>query len=147
MSSHQRTLPWSLADARFALTAATVGLAMLVVGWWQSSGTANVGDAVPGIVFGVLAVVAVAGGAVAWIAAARRTVRLRSRDLMDQTDRRLLDTATASLQIEESRLVAVGGSNRYHRADCLLVRGKQVERMPGAVRLVRRRRPCEMCEP
>jgi hypothetical protein len=48
---------------------------------------------------------------------------------------------------ESVSLVAVPGSLRFHRADCLLVRGKNVEKMPDGVRLVRRRTPCEMCQP
>jgi hypothetical protein len=141
-----RAQPWSLSDVRLAVPTSGVAIVLLVWGWWVSSGAAKVSDAVPGVVIGVVAVLAIAGSAVSWVAAGRRAIRLRRVELM-QAIESLEGIAQPATPDKSMSLVAVPGSPRFHRADCLLVRGKKVEQMPDGVRLVRHRTPCEMCEP
>lgn len=138
--------PWSLADVRLAGPTAVAATVLLAWGWWVSSGTAKVNDAVPGVVIGVVAVLAIVGSAVSWVAAGRRAVRVRRVKLL-QVIERLEGIAQPTTLDSTLSLVAVPGSSRFHRDDCLLVRGKKVEQMPDGVRLVRRRAPCEMCQP
>ena len=147
MNWGERSVPWSVADARFALSAGVVGVVLLAWGWWQSSGTAKVGDAVPGVVLGVVAALAVVMGGLSWVAAGRRAVRGRRREMVARLEVSALLGPTRADDMSVAVLVAVAGSPRYHREDCVLVRGKKVERMPEGVRLIRRRTPCEMCEP
>ena len=142
-----RSAPWSVADVRFALSAGVVGVVLLACGWWQSSGTAKVGDAVPGVVLGVVAALAVVAGGLSWVAAGRRAVRGRRQDIVARLEESALLGATRADDSIVGVLVAVAGSSRYHRHDCLLVRGKRVEDLPDSVRKVRRRTPCEMCQP
>jgi hypothetical protein len=119
---------------------------MLSGGWWLSSGTARVDDAMPGVVLSVLAVIAVVGGALAWVAAGRRRVRQRREELVGAIEG-ITTIAPSGAGTGAITLVALKGSTRYHRDDCLLVRGKEVEQVASGLRSVRRRTPCEMCQP
>jgi hypothetical protein len=92
---------------------------------------------------------AVIVGAMSWIGTGRTAVRTRSSDVFG----RVLSSIPSAERVETveeptmadatDALVVVAGTRRYHRADCLLVRGKPVER--GAVEAGRV--PCEMCTP
>ena len=145
-ATSQRSVPWSVADARLALPRCAVAAASLGWGWWVSSGTAKVDHAVPGIVFGIVAVMTTFAVARSWIAAGRRRVRLRSAELSSRIDVLAGSWSPAEGETPEA-LVGVAGLSRYHREDCLLVQGKQVERLSDDVRRLRRRTPCEMCRP
>lgn len=142
-----RSGPWSVTDVRFALSAGVVGVVLLAWGWWQSSGTAKVGDAVPGVVLGVMAALAVVAGGLSWVAAGRRAVQARRQEIVARLEESALLGPTRAGDSSVAALVAVAGSSRFHRDDCLLVRGKKVDRLPDGVRRLRRRTPCEMCQP
>lgn len=139
--------PWSRLDRVVVGASALMALALWLWGWFASSGSAEVADTVFGIVLGVVAVGSLASGGLSWVAAGRRAVRSRYQELTTRIDEVIVDAPMASAAHDDDRRVSVAGSNRFHRAECLLARGKKVRSFsPGATHL-RRRVPCEMCQP
>jgi hypothetical protein len=135
-------VPWSLPDARAAFVTATSGVLLLVLAYWWASGTGDADDQVSATVLGVVAVVLVGTAGLIWVLSGRRAVRLRRVELIDRIAE-LGDDRAATLDADDAPLVGLPGSARFHRPDCLLVRGKDVQ-------LVARDgggRDCEMCRP
>jgi hypothetical protein len=126
---------------------ATAGIALLAWSWWQSSGTGKLDRQTTWTAVGVLAVSLIAFGNFLWVSSGRRAVRLRRDQLAAAIEQAefvaLPGSSGASTTV--SSYVAVAGSNRYHRDTCLLVRGKQAQRLRTG-RTMNGLRPCEMCE-
>jgi hypothetical protein len=149
MSDDRPTLPWSLSDARLTFTAGAVGWALLLMSWWGASGTGKQSSQTNWLVLGIGAIVLMALGYLFWVHAGRRAVRQRRDAVVERLER----VATASPPTTSERAIAsrawvaspAGG--RYHREDCLLVRGKDVRRLDGGSRSLAALRPCEMCRP
>jgi hypothetical protein len=145
------SVPWSLSEARTSFIAVTLGGALLVWSWWQVSGLARLSGQTTWVVVGVLGVMVIGLGSLLWVTSGRRAVRERRNDLAGLLE----DVLAARYPREQAAepetpatpaaagLVALRGSTRYHRNDCLLVHGKEVTALPGPGR----RSPCEMCEP
>jgi hypothetical protein len=136
--------PWTLSDFRTSFFATAIGGGLLALAWWQASGTGDLDDQATWSALGVLATVVLVVGFFSWVWSGRRAVRGRRRALFDE----LLATelpADSTAELATADLVAIAGSKRYHRADCLLVAGKPVRRVAATRRATRR--PCEMCEP
>lgn len=147
-SGPTRTLPWSIADARAAFLPIIFGAMLLAWGWWEASGTGNLDEQTTAVVFALLAAGVVVAGSFAWVAAGRRAVRLRREKVLGQLERHgLLGRVWAVSDAEADGLVAVAGTTRYHRPDCLLVQGKDVEPVTADGRASAGRVPCEMCRP
>ena len=134
-----------MSDARLALPAAVIGLVLLGWAWWDASGTGKLDDQVRSVVFALIGAGAVAAGSVAWLAAGRRALRVRRLALINRLDESVLPLPVQeeAVEPESDGFVAVKGTALYHRADCLLVRGKSVQ----AVRSVAKRAACPMCRP
>lgn len=143
--AEQGTLPWSLSDVRTTGLTIAVGIVLLGWSWFQASGTANLSTEVGWLAVAVFATVFAAAGSCSWVWSGRRAVRVRrsalitelSTDVLGPVPEVAVDTDPTSIP------VVVPGTNRYHRDDCLLVRGKRVERLAVASG----HRPCEMCRP
>lgn len=156
-------MPWSLSEARTAFVTTAVGLGLLAWAWWQSSGTGNAQhareiDALKGIgmhdhatytVVGVVAVMVIGIGSLSWVLSGRRAVQLRHDEIIGRIESATAVAATSSIgaSADDIALVAVAGSQRYHRTFCLLVRGKHVRQVSSAGGPPNGLRPCEMCEP
>ena len=137
--------PWSTVDRNLVASALAISGVLWAWGWWASSGTADLDEAVFGVVLAVAAVGAAARGALSWVAAGRRAGRARHHELTSRIDERFAAVPTPSTV--EDALVELPGSSRVHRPDCLLVRGKDVRALPRTATRLSRRIPCEMCRP
>jgi hypothetical protein len=101
---------------------------------------------------GGIGAVAVAGaGATAWLLTGVRELQARKRRLGRRTEAiaaaagaRRGATVTEN---DRSSLVSAPGMTRYHRPDCLLVRGKPATRRTLAAHTKAGRRPCGVCQP
>ena len=138
-----RTPPWSLADARTAFLPVVLGMVLLGWAWWESSGTGKLDEHTTAVVFAVLAAAVCLAGCYAWVSAGRRAVRERRAALIGALELALPAPSVVLVDTEAGDgLVTVAGTQRYHRAGCLLVRGKVVE--PASAH---GRTACEMCRP
>jgi hypothetical protein len=143
----QGTLPWSLSDVRTTSLTIAVGIVLLGWSWFQASGTAEMSSQVSWLAVSVFAAVVATAGSCNWVWAGRRAVRVRRVALVSSLSTEILGPEVeleVAVDGDPTAIpVTVPGTNRYHRADCLLVKGKTVERLAEAKGL----RPCEMCKP
>lgn len=139
---------WSKTDRAVAGLSLALGTGLWAWGWWAASGTADVGDAVFGVVLGVVAIGAAASGGLSWIATGRSAVRARHREVASVIDQRFAALSVGLAASDDAEVVvAVAGSLRFHRPDCLLVVGKNVTTLPSRAELLPPRIACEMCRP
>lgn len=146
------TLPWSISDARSALLPVVFGFLLLGWAWWDASGTGKLDDQTRSVVFAVLGGGAVVAGSIAWLSAGRRALRIRKLTMVNRLEESglltpLQGTAESETATETGGLVSVKGTSHYHRAGCLLVRGKTVHAYSPGSRSAGTREPCPMCEP
>lgn len=135
-------MPWSLSEARTSFLTGIAGVALLVWGWWGSSGSGQLSRQTDWADSGVVGVVLIVIAAVIWVSSGRRAVKAR-KDLCAEGLEQLFPNAARGAGIGDV-FVFLPGSNRYHRGDCLLVAGKHGRSAPiGSGELS----PCEMCRP
>ena len=147
-----RPLPWSISDARSALLPIVFGFVFLGWAWWDASGTGKLADQTRSVVFAVLGGGAVVAGSVAWLAAGRRAVRMRRLAVVNLLEESGLlapvsEAVESEAETEGDGLVVVKGTSRYHRPDCLLVRGKSMQTTSRGASATGKREPCPMCLP
>ena len=146
--------PWTLADARSVLSTTAVGVLICAWAWWEASGSADLDEQTGWVVVGLLGVIVVLKGMFSWLRAGRHQVRLRRLQIIRASEDAILTVVPDRVRTVDADagdataggLVLVRGSSRYHRADCLLVTGKNARR-PARPSQLRGRRPCEMCRP
>jgi hypothetical protein len=151
MSSHARaSAPWHIGNQLSVLFLSLIGLGGIVFSWWMVAGTAEAATQQRWIDVGVVALLLATVGDVAYLLAGRRSVRTRVRSLA----LRMARLADAGLlgdgDVAESStgtVVTAPRMSRYHRSDCLLVRGKAVSRGTVAENERAGRRPCGVCMP
>jgi hypothetical protein len=143
--TEQGTLPWSLSEVRSAALPIALGIVLLGWSWFQASGTAKMSTQVGWLALAVLATVVAATGASNWVWAGRRAVRARRIALVEALSTEILgpEPELTADGDPTSVPVMVAGTSRYHREDCLLVKGKPVQRLSST----NGQRPCEMCQP
>jgi drug/metabolite transporter (DMT)-like permease len=135
---------------------ALAGAVMLFLGWYGVSGAATVGEQLPFVASGSIpgAALVVAAAVVLSRESAQRANR-RTDALVAELHALLVEevppeptAAVATVGPVLDELVALPGSERYHRADCLLVAGKaDVEPVDGTAVAERHLSACDVCEP
>jgi hypothetical protein len=137
------------------LVVVVVGVVLLVVGWYDVSGEADVGRQLPYLVSasipgGALVVAgAVLIAAERWREAAARTdqkVDALYALFTEPTDAAVPPAPTADVD-SDGRVVALDGTTRYHRPACPLVSGKAAHDVVAADVAAAHLEPCEVCDP
>jgi hypothetical protein len=139
------------------LVVVVVGVVLLVVGWYDVSGEADVGRQLPYLVSA-----SIPGGALV-VAGAVLIAAERWREAAARTDQKVdalyalftepVDTAVppATPPDDESdrdgHVVALDGTSRYHRPACPLVSGKAAHDVAAADVAAAHLQPCEVCDP
>lgn len=121
---------------------------MLVVAWASASGTASLHQQVLWSVLGVMGLLTIGAAMLSLVSSGRRTVRVRRQRVVERLEQFLSHRSPGSVDDVAlgSALVQVAGSSRYHRDDCLLVRGRDVTHL-AEVGATDGRSACEMCKP
>ena len=145
--------PWAVA----AVLCLFGGAVLLVVAWYDVSGTANVYEQLPYLVsagFTGLALIIVGS---ALLAAGRADrVERRLAQLIDALTAATAagsptsvppSTQPAGAPVTDPGFLAVPGSGTFHRPDCLLLREKSAESVSPADIAARGLTPCPVCEP
>lgn len=141
--------PWSGKHARSILLLLGGGCALVVWAWASARDAGSPPDQVGQLVVAIAGFGAVIVGAIYWIGTGRGVLGRRNTDVLGRLADLLPSTdpgeplESATVADAGAALVALVGSSRYHRPDCLLIRGKPVERGP----VETGRTPCEMCTP
>ena len=138
-------LPWSLSDGRTAFLPGLFGIVLLGWAWWDASGTGGLHQQTRALAVAVLGTGVVGAGCFSWVAAGRRAVRSRRVQVIDRLEQLGMTRTSVAVEADQTdQLVTVPGTARYHRAGCVLIRGKPVERH---ARSQAGRSACEMCRP
>jgi hypothetical protein len=151
MSSHARaSAPWHTGNRLSVLFLSLIGLGGIVFSWWMVAGTAETATQQRWIDVGVVALLLATVGDVVYLLAGRSSVRTRERSLALRmarlADAGLLGDGDAA-ESGTGAVVTAPRMSRYHRSDCLLVRGKAVSRGTVAENESAGRRPCGVCMP
>ena len=141
--------PWHAGHQLSLAFLSLVGLGGICLSWWMVAGTAQTATQQGWLDLGVVALLLAATGDALYLLNGRRAVRGRERTLA----LRMAALAGGDAATVEAPAGTTGGvvtaprMTRYHRSDCLLVRGKPVSW--GSVAENRRagRRPCGVCTP
>ena len=141
--------PWRARDFGRSVLLGLLGFAGIGACWYGAGGQTNLRDQVGWILASLLAVAVLVLSGVTWLVTGFREVRhgIRDLDLDKQAVFDLRDRVSISADLDSPQggLVTAEGMSRVHRPDCLLVRGKSVQRVPndrppGS-------RPCGVCLP
>jgi hypothetical protein len=151
MSSHAQTsAPWHTGNRLSVLFLSLIGFGGIVFSWWMVAGTAETATQQRWIDVGVVALLLATVGDIVYLLAGRRSVRTRERSLALRmarlADVGLLGDGDAA-ESGTDAVVTAPRMSRYHRTDCLLVRGKTVSRGMVAENERAGRRPCGVCMP
>ena len=144
-------VPWSFSEARTSFAAWLAGTALLMVCWWESSGTGRAAKQTVWANLGVAAVALIVLASIMWVSSGRRAVRARRNHLNDRLEQvgsaALLRPAVESAAPDPDGLVMIAGTSRYHRPGCLLVASKPASTATDQIIDSARLEPCEMCRP
>ena len=151
MSSHARaSAPWHIGNRLSVLFLGLIGLGGIVFSWWMVAGTAETATQQRWIDVGVVALLVAATGDALYLLNGRRAVHRGRRALALRMAALAGDDTAAggvSPDFAAGLVVTAPKMSRYHRSDCLLVRGKTVSRGSVAENRIAGRRPCGVCTP
>jgi hypothetical protein len=124
--------PWSRRALSTCSGLALLGVVVVVVCWWGGSDRRTAEDQASWLIGSIVGTAAFALAGAGWILSGFRAVRRGMRDLA--ADKRVFALGGAidagerdqDVPVDGSTLVVGPGMIRAHRADCLLVQGKQV---------------------
>ena len=140
-SSPPRAMPWGLPDLRRLVRAIALSGTGLVVAWLVASGTTDLAHQEYAVAGGIVATTVEIAGLAGWLLAGMRSVRELRQEAVDDVRVLLLRRSPAS-PATAGDLVTAAGMTHYHRASCLMVRGKPAG-LVGASALA----PCPICRP
>lgn len=123
------------------------GATLAVLGWWQASDAITVRSQVPWTNVAVAGLILSGLGNALWLVAGRRAVYEAQKTLSPSLRHSPIATGEAMRPTEDERAVSAEGWTRYHRPDCILVRGKAVFSEPARRHLQAGRSPCGVCRP
>lgn len=137
--------PWS-SDHLFRMCAANgIGIVLIVAGWWQAAGKAEVAGQLTWTNVGLVGLGIAAAANAGWLYRGRRAIGL-ARVMLVPGVRSQTRVPVHGAPVNRDRVVVGRSMSRYHIATCPFVDGREVdtvERTAIATTLA----PCEVCEP
>ena len=127
----------------------SVGLLVVSVGWWGTSGKATTDDQFRWLALGVVGIILCLAVSAAWVFAGMRAVGARIRDIVPRPSevRPVVDLRAASDTTADDVIVAAAGMRYYHRSSCRLAQGKAVRPAERTAHLREGRSACGVCRP
>jgi hypothetical protein len=148
-SPDRRSVPWQVGDLMLLYLTNVAGLLLIVVGWYEASGALSQDAQILWLDLGIVGVIVAGAGNVLWLLTGRRAVgelrRALTPALMARFAEPTGDSRAIDLETDSGQLVTGAEMTRYHRADCLLVAGKEVQAAAEATHRSEGRRPCQVC--
>jgi hypothetical protein len=143
--------PWSANEVIVLIVLEAVALIATVAAWYVSSITHDPVDQIPWLVVGILGVVVGSMAGMMFLIQGRRAVGARFWAAAAQVELAPLGPSTSSTMDAEAAsttaLVAVAGTQRFHRSDCVLVAGKRVHEATAKAHRGHGRAACPVCLP
>ena len=137
---------WTRSQLAGLGTALAVGVAVIGVSWFGSSGTRRPADQVRWVAVSLVGLALATLANVAWILRSRRAISHELRAL--PTTLGWL-TATSGPQAEQRQdsYVTAAPSTLYHRRECAFAAGRTVRTAPVEAHRAAGLQPCEVCQP
>ena len=137
---------WTRSQLAGLGTALAVGVAVIGVSWFGSSGTRRPADQVRWVAVSLVGLALATLANVAWILRSRRAISHELRAL--PTTLGWL-TATSGPQAEQRQdsCVTAAPSTLYHRPECAFAAGRTVRTAPVEAHRAAGLQPCEVCQP
>ena len=135
---------------RFVLGAGwTVGLLVVFLSWWGTSGKATTDEQFRWLGLGVAGMILCLAVSAAWVFTGLRAVGARIQDVVPRPSevRPVVELRAPSGTGTEDVLVAAAGMRYYHRSSCPLAQGKAVRPAERAAHLREGRSACGVCRP
>lgn len=139
--------PWSRRDAAVPALLTAVGLVLLVWGWFGISGTVDLDSQTRWLALGILGLIVGGLGMVVWLLLGLRAVTALKHDVLVDLEARLPAPreAASAAATAPAGLGTVPGMRRYHRADCLMLAGKDATWADDAEHARAGLAPCGVC--
>lgn len=132
---------WSKSEARRLAVLLLVGAVVIAASWFFAAGRPDAGDQLIFVSLSLLGALVGMSGVFGWVLRGRRAVGTRTRLLLGTAPAAPVDAPLAS------ELVAGPEAKWFHRADCLLVQGRDWAVTPLGTHERAGRRPCPACKP
>lgn len=142
----ERFRPWSAEQLARLVVSQLTAFAVIMVAWYQTSGTGLVQRQLAWLCVGVVGLVVAGAGNALWLLRGLRHIQLAQRAALPAATRSRPEPAPA--KSGAAPLLVSGASlTRYHLPDCALVAGKETFAAPRPGHEPADRRPCEVCRP
>jgi hypothetical protein len=138
--------PWRLGDALSLLTLNTVGLVLVLAGWYVAAGRLLFHDQVAGANVAVAGIIVAGAGNGVWLLTGRRALGLRRRVIAGTIERQYRSRPRLLTQ-QTTTFVAARGMTHYHRQDCVFAAARPVVARRRDTHEAEGRTPCEVCRP
>ena len=137
---------WNRSQLAGLGTALAVGVAVIGVSWFGSSGTRRPVDQVRWVAVSLVGLALATLANVAWILRSRRAI---SHELRAMPTTLGWLTATSGPQAEQGQdsCVTAAPSTLYHRPGCVFAAGRAVRTAPVEAHRAAGLQPCEVCQP
>jgi len=139
--------PWNRRELTGFAVATVVGGGLLGASYLGVSAKVALADQVPFLDLGIAGLLVGTVGAVRWLAAVVKAVRVRRAGAVALVRSRFGVVATAGPDGPAAGLVTTARMTRYHRPGCSLAAGKEVSAATRAEHSAAGRRPCGVCTP
>ena len=127
-----------------------LGLLVVLLGWWGTSGEATSDDQFRWIGLGVAGMILCLGVSAAWVFTGMRAVGARIAAVVprpSEVARPVVEIRAVSGTGADDVLVAAAGMRYYHRASCRLAQGKGARAEERTTHLREGRAACGVCQP
>ena len=132
---------WMKGDARRLAVLLGGAAVCIAASWFFAAGRPDAGDQMIFVTLSLFGMLVAAAGILGWARRGRRAIRARVRLLLGSAP------AVASLAPVARELMAGPDARWFHRADCLLVEGRNWPASPATDHRQAGRRPCPACRP
>ena len=135
--------PWTPRTLASSVGVMALGVVLVVAAWIGASRASTLSSQVVWVDTAVVGCAIAAAAQASWLLQGRRAIGILRQQVLPDRDRGRSSAAPAVARISTA-FVALAGSERYHRADCLLVGGKDAIAADLSDDGLR---PCEICRP
>jgi hypothetical protein len=150
---HDGPEPWSRRDALVPGLFIVIGVVLLVVGWFGISDAVALDRQTRWLALGITGLIVGGLGMVVWLLFGLATITRLRRAVYAEIDRRVTvaeraaDVPAAATAAVPGGFATVAGMRRYHRANCLMLQGKQATYAEAATFTEAGLTPCGVCLP
>jgi hypothetical protein len=150
---HDGPEPWARRDALLPGLLIAAGVVLLVIGWFGISDAIALNRQMRWLALGITGIIVGGLGMVVWLLFGLTTITRLRRAVYAEIDRRVslaeraADAPAAATAEARVGFGTVTGMRHYHRADCLMLAGKQASFAAAAEFTEAGLTPCGVCLP